>query len=74
MKTLSLLSTASLNQPEFPGRYVRPERANCEDETIIKKLILSNKILFIKKSIYEIFMPWYKQIFKRESSNILIFY
>ena len=48
MKTLSLLSTASLNQPEFPGRYVRPERANCEDETIIKKLILSNKILFIK--------------------------
>ena len=48
MKTSSSLSTASLNQPELSGQYVHPERANCEDEIIIEKLILSNKILFIK--------------------------
>ena len=48
MKTSNSLSTASHNQPELPGRYVHPERANCEDEIIIEKLILSNKILFIK--------------------------
>ena len=51
MKTSSSLSTASHNQPELSGQYVRPERANCEDEIIIEKLILSNKILFIKNSI-----------------------
>ena len=48
MKTSSSLSTASHNQPELSGQYVHPERANCENEIIIEKLILSNKILFIK--------------------------
>ena len=65
MKTSSSPSIASINPSELSGQSVRPERANYEDEIIIEKLILSNKILFIKNQLYDIFMRWYKQNFQK---------
>lgn len=65
MKTSSSPSNASINPSELYGQSVHPERANYEDEIIIEKLILSNKILFIKNQLYDIFMRWYKQNFQK---------
>ena len=65
MKTSSSLSTASHNQPELSGQYVHPERANCGNEIIIEKLILSNKILFIKNSILWNFYALVKTNFQK---------
>ena len=65
MKTSSSSSIASINPSEIFGQPVRPERANYEDENIIEKLILSNKILFIKNQLYDIFMRWYNKKFQK---------